>query len=130
MTGMSRVVYAAARDRAFPRFLEHIDKKTGAPNRALAMLFALAMVTLSIFYFLNVNLETALLIPSGAAISIYVVGSGSGIRLLKEKGAKGALPWISLVASFIILPFVGVLLSVTAVVVVLALFYAVYTSHH
>ena len=80
MTGMSRVIYAAARDSAFPRFLEHIDKKTGAPNRALAMLFLLAMVTLSIFYFLNVNLETALLIPSGAAISIYVIGSGSGIK--------------------------------------------------
>ena len=34
------------------------------------------MVTLIIFYFLNVDLETALLIPSGAAIVVYVIGSG------------------------------------------------------
>ena len=28
MTGMSRVVYAAAKDGAFPKFLDNVDKRT------------------------------------------------------------------------------------------------------
>ncbi|MDA4112007.1 MAG: amino acid permease, partial [Thaumarchaeota archaeon] len=96
MTGMSRVVYSAAKDRAFPKFLDHVDRKTSAPNRALAVLFGSAIIVLIIFYFLNVDLETALLIPSGAAILVYVIGSCAGIKLLKDRGAKKLFPVISL----------------------------------
>ncbi len=127
MTGMSRVVYAAAKDGAFPRFLDHIDRRTAAPNRALLTLFGSAMVTLVLFYFLNVELETALLIPSGAAIVVYVIGSGAGMKLLKTTGVLKALPGISLIISLIILPFVGPLLSVSLIIAALALVYAWYS---
>jgi amino acid efflux transporter len=128
MTGMSRVVYAAARDGAFPKFLDHLDVKTGSPNRALVMLFGSAVVVLIVFYFLNVDLETALLIPSGAAIIVYVIGSASGVRLLKEKSVKRILPVISLAISLLVLPFIGVLLSGSIVVMILALVYATYVA--
>jgi len=70
------------------------------------------------------DLETALLIPGGAAILVYIIGSASGIRLLGERGWRRALPWISLILSIVLLPFVGVaaigsiLASLTALVYV------------
>ena len=125
MTGMSRVVYAAAKDGAFPQFLDHLNRKTSAPDRALEMLFGASMAVLVIFYFLNVDLETALLIPSGAAILVYVFGSSAGIKLLKT---RKVLPGISLGISLVVLPFVGPLLAVSLIVAVLAFVYAKYAG--
>jgi amino acid efflux transporter len=104
--GMSRVIYAAARDGCFPATLTHINKKNSVPDRSLIMLSGSSFIMLSVYYFLKVDLQTALLIPSGAAIIIYIMGSASGIRLLPGKKGK-ALAWISLVFSAAILPFVG-----------------------
>ena len=60
------------------------------------------------YYFFQVNLQTALLIPSGAAILIYIIGSAAGIRLLGDKGWQRIFPWISLILSIVLLPFVGI----------------------
>ncbi|MGA2791550.1 MAG: hypothetical protein ABSF00_12390, partial [Candidatus Bathyarchaeia archaeon] len=73
---------------------------------------------------LNVDLETALLIPSGAAIIVYVIGSVAGIKLLKGRKGGEILPWVSLAISLAILPFVGVLLSISLVFAVLGLTYS------
>ena len=125
MTGMARVAYAASKDGALPRYLDHLDSRTGAPNRALASLFFSAMAVLVVFYLLNVDLETALLITSGAAIFVYVIGSAAGAKLLRGRtGGKTILPWISLVISLAVLPFVGVLLGASLVVVVVAWLYS------
>ncbi len=126
MTGMSRVIYAASKDGALPSFLDKLDPKTRAPSRALIALFSSSMLALVVFYFLNVDLETALLIPSGAAIIIYVIGSSAGIKLMRGNRTKSILAGISLAISLIILPFVGVLLGASFVTIVLALIYAVY----
>ncbi|MGA8856707.1 MAG: amino acid permease [Candidatus Bathyarchaeia archaeon] len=124
MTGMSRVIYSVARDGGFPKYLANVDGRTGAPTRSLTLLSGLALSVIGIFYFLNVDLETALLIPSGAAIIVYVIGSVAGIKLLKGRRGGRILPWISLAISLAILPFVGVLLSVTLVFAVLGLTYS------
>jgi amino acid efflux transporter len=123
MTGMSRVIYSVARDGGFPKYLAKLDGRTGAPRRSLTLLSGCALSVIGIFYFMNVDLQTALLIPSGAAIVIYVIGSIAGIKLLKGRRGGGVLPWISLAISLAVLPFVGVLLSVTLVFAVLGLTY-------
>jgi len=122
--GMSRVVYAVAKGGGFPKVLVNVDASTGVPNRALIMLSGLALGSLFGYYFLNISLQTALLIPSGAAILVYVLGSAAGIKLLKESGLKRLLPWISFTISIVILPFVGVLLSASIVMIVLSLLYS------
>jgi len=81
------------------------------------------MALIGLFYFFNATLETALLIPSGAAILVYVVGSASGIKLLHGKGWGGLLPWISLGVSLIMLPFVGVFLLISIAVAIAGLLY-------
>jgi amino acid efflux transporter len=80
------------------------------------------MITLVVSYFLSIDLQTALLIPSGAAILVYVIGSASGVKLLKRGRAK-LFPWISLAVSVIMLPFVGPVLIVSATVGLLGLYY-------
>ncbi len=107
--GMSRVIYAAARDGGFPRYLHHLNGKTGVPDRSLVMLFGMSMLTLGVYFYTEINLETALLIPSGAAILVYVIGSAAGIKLLKGHEERNIFAWISLVMALAILPFVGVL---------------------
>jgi amino acid efflux transporter len=105
-SGMSRVIYAAAKDGSFPGALTHINEKNSVPDRSLIMLSGSSFIMLSIYYFLKVDLKTALLIPSSAAIIIYILGSAAGIRLLTGKKGK-ALAWMSLIFSAAILPFVG-----------------------
>ena len=124
MTGMSRVIYSTARDGGFPKFLANVDRRTGAPSRSLALLSGLAFFVIAAFYFLNVDLETALLIPSGAAIAVYVVGSIAGIKLLRGDRRSRILPWISLAITLVIMPFVGPLLSVTLVFALAGLAYS------
>jgi len=119
--GFGRVVYAAAREGDLPRSLAVIDAKTGAPRRALAALFVLAMVSMVAFYVLRIDIESAFLATSGAAIFAYVVGSLSGAKLLKERGARRLLPWISLIVSLAILPFIGVLLVDSVAIVVVGM---------
>ena len=106
-TGISRVIYATAKDRGLPKLLDRINTKTQVPDRSLMLLLGLSWLTLLLFYVFNVDLETELLIPSGAAILVYIIGSSSGIRLLKVKSAKKLFPWISLAISIIMLFFVG-----------------------
>ncbi len=122
--GMSRVVYAVARGGGFPKAIAKVNPSNGVPNRAIIMVSGLALVSIFGYYFLNINdLQTALLIPSGAAILVYVFGSAAGIRLLGGKGWKRVLPWISFAISVAILPFVGVLLAASIVFMGLSLLY-------
>ena len=119
--GMSRVIYAVARDGGFPQFLHHLNPKTGVPDRSLVMLFGLSMLVLSLYFFAGVDLETALLIPSGAAILVYVIGSAAGIKLLRGGEHRSIFPWLSLIMSIAILPFVGLLALVPVITALAAL---------
>jgi amino acid efflux transporter len=105
--GMSRVVLAVAKDRGFPAWLDYVDKKTGTPTKSLMMLSGLSLAMLTFYYFFDVDLQTALLIPSGSAILVYVIGSAAGVKLLSDRGWRRTLPWISLILSIVLLPFVG-----------------------
>jgi amino acid efflux transporter len=111
--GFSRVFYAAARDGGFPRRLATIDPRTGVPRRALVVLMGGALASLLVFYAFGGSIESAFLATSGAAIIAYVIGSAAGIRLLRERGARRALPWISLLVSLGLIPFIGPLLGIS-----------------
>jgi amino acid efflux transporter len=126
--GMSRVFYATARDGGFPRVLAHIDPRTRAPSRVLLMMFGVVTVVFAVYYLLSIDLATGLLLASGAAIALYIIGSAAGIRLRPSLGsAKRALTWLpvcSLAISVIVLPFIGWPLVATLVVIAIALAYA------
>jgi amino acid efflux transporter len=108
-TGMSRVILAVARDGGLPKVLDYIDPRSGSPTRSLTMLSSLALCMLTVYYFFDVDLQTALLIPSGSAILVYIIGAAAGIRLLRDPKSNRIYPWISLVIAIAVLPFVGML---------------------
>ena len=126
--GMGRVVYAAALDGNLPRFLGTVDPKTGVPRRALVALFVLIVAALAVYYIANVNVQTAFLATSGAAVLTYVVGSAAGVKLLRGGKVRTALPWVSLAVSVIILPFIGTLLAASIPVAVLGFLYGRFRS--
>jgi amino acid efflux transporter len=122
--GMSRVALAVARDGALPSAFARVSDSTGAPWGSLTLLTGQALVMLAIYYALDVDLQTALLIPSGAAVLVYIIGSAAGIKLLGARGVKRSLPWISLAISIAVLPFVGPLAFVALVTGGAALLYS------
>lgn len=105
--GMSRVALAVARDGALPRVFARVSRTTGAPAGSLTLLTGQSLAMLVVYYVFDIDLQTALLIPSGAAVLIYIIGSAAGMKLLKVQGVKKSLPWMSLVISVAVLPFVG-----------------------
>jgi amino acid efflux transporter len=126
-TGMSRVFYAVSKDGGFPSTLSHIDQRTRVPDRAMIALVSCMIPLFIAYYFLRINLETALLIPSGAAIIVYVIGLLSAIKILSKDKSTGlrlkVLPWISLTVSLVVTPFVGIWLFASALAITGALIY-------
>jgi len=126
-TGVSRLLYAAARDGGLPHFLNHLNRRTRVPDRVLLGLISSYAVVLAIYYFSQVDLETALLVPSGAAILVYVIGSAAGVKILGQSSGRTrmnlALPLAALAISVVVLPFIGPLLVFSLVVVLLAVGY-------
>ena len=126
-TGVSRLLYAVARDGGMPRTLDHLNLRTKVPDRVLIALLTSYALVLVIYYFTQVDLETALLVPSGAAILVYVVGSAAGVKILGSSAphSRGELilPLSSLAISLIVLPFIGPLLAASLAVVVAAVVY-------
>jgi uncharacterized membrane protein YoaK (UPF0700 family) len=72
-------------------------------------------------------LETALLVSSGAAILVYVVGSAAGVKILRQLNSRPrmnfVLPLAALAISLVVLPFIGPVLVLSLVVVLLAVVY-------
>ncbi|MFY9716910.1 MAG: amino acid permease [Thermoplasmata archaeon] len=119
-TGMSRVTYVTARDGGFPGVMARLDARTQAPSRALLTLFLSEAAVFALYYFANVSLATALLVASGAAIVVYIIGSAAGVRIYTREGLPGRstrwLAIISLGVSVAVLPFVGWPVAAAAVV--------------
>src|SRR5438128_1893927 len=116
VAGMARVYYAAARDGVFPRTLATVDRRTGVPHHALVFLIVLVLVSLLAFYLVDVDFVTAFLMARGAAVLTYVIGSIAGIRRLNERGMRRVLPWISLLVSVALLPFIGPFLAASVAI--------------
>ena len=126
-TGMSRVLYATARDGGLPAALTHLHPRTAVPDRVLLTMFGGIAAVFAFYYVADVSLATALLVASGAAISVYVVGSAAGLRLRPTIGTTGrsarGLAAVSLGISLVVAPFIGLPLLASLAVIVAALVY-------
>lgn len=122
--GLARVIFAAARDGGFPAQFAKVDARTGVPGRSLLLLLTLCTTSLVAYYFLGFDIQSGFLAVSGAAILVYVIGSGAGVKLLQESRARRLLPWASLLVSLTILPFIGAPLAVGLVGALVGIAYA------
>lgn len=103
--GVSRLVYALARDRGMPSVLSRLNKHA-APARALLILFAGAAATLTLIALLGAQLDQLFLVSGAGFIALYILGSGSAVKLLKIRGLKRVFPYVTLIVSIVVFTFV------------------------
>ncbi|MEM3637716.1 MAG: APC family permease [Conexivisphaerales archaeon] len=124
-TGISRVVYAASKDGFLPARLSRVNSKYRTPDAALATICFGAIIMLVAYYVFDLTLQEALFLTNGIGICVYIIGSASGIKLLKERGVRRLYPWLSLLLSITLVAFVGTYsLAVIACVILLSFLYA------
>src|SRR5208337_1246349 len=104
--GVSRLVYALARDRSMPTPLSALNNRN-APARALILLFTGSAMSLSIDAFLGAKLGQLFLLSGAGFMALYILGSASAVKLLKLRGVLRVFPYITLLVSIIVFAFVG-----------------------
>lgn len=105
--GVSRLVYALARDRSMPQALAKLNKHA-APNRALLILFTGAATVLLLIAIVGAQVEPLFLISGAGFTALYILGSASAVKLLKLTGLKRVFPYLTLAVSIIVFSFVGI----------------------
>jgi len=103
--GVSRLVYALARDRSMPFALYKLNRKA-APARALLILFAGAAVSLCIDALFSAKLDDLFLISGSGFTALYILGSAAAVRLLRLRGLERFFPYATLIVSIIVFMFV------------------------
>jgi amino acid efflux transporter len=103
--GVSRLVYALARDKSMPSFLFKLNKRA-APAKALLILFSGSAVSLLLIALGHVQLDQLFLISGAGFTALYILGSASAVKLLKLHGLKRAFPYVSLIVSLVVFIFV------------------------
>jgi amino acid efflux transporter len=121
--GVSRLVYALARDRSMPSALYKLNKHA-APARALLILFVGAATTLSLIALVNAQLDQLFLISGAGFTALYILGSGAAVKLLKLPGLKRVFPYVTLAVSIIVFTFVREYVIFPLAIAALSLFWA------
>jgi len=104
--GVSRLVYALARDRSMPSALSSLNKRA-APARALLLLFTGSAISLCLDALIGAKIDQLFLVSGAGFIALYILGSGAAVKLLKLQGLKRIFPYVSLIVSIVVFIFVG-----------------------
>jgi len=103
--GVSRLVYALARDRSMPSSLSRLNKHA-APARALLILFAGSATSLLLIALVGAPIDQLFLLSGAGFTALYILGSASAVKLLQLQGLKRSFPYVSLIASIVVFFFV------------------------
>jgi amino acid efflux transporter len=103
--GVSRLVYALARDRSMPYSLYSLNKHA-TPSRALITLFSGASISLLLVALTHAQLEQLFLLSGAGFTALYILGSGAAVKLLKLQGLKRIFPCLTLIVSIVVFTFV------------------------
>ncbi len=103
--GVSRLVYALARDKSMPSSLCSLNRHA-APARALLFLFVGATTGLLLIALAGIQLDQLFLISGAGFTALFILASGSAVKLLKLQGLKRIYPYVSLGASISVFAFV------------------------
>ena len=104
--GVSRLVYALARDRGLPSAFSALNKHA-APARALFFLFTGSAMSLCLDAIIGAKLDQLFLVSGAGFTALYILGSAAAIKLLKLGGLKRVFPYVSFIVSIVVFIFVG-----------------------
>jgi amino acid efflux transporter len=119
--GVSRLVYALARDRSMPSVLYKLNKQA-APARALVILFVGSAISLCIDALFSAKLDELFLISGAGFTSLYILSSASAVKLLRLHGLERVFPYVTLLVSITVFIFVRqyALFPITILILALA----------
>jgi amino acid efflux transporter len=126
--GVSRLVYALARDRSMPLALSALNNRN-APARALILLFTGSAISLTIDAFIGAKLGQLFLLSGAGFMALYILGSASAVKLLKLRGALRVFPYITLLVSIIVFAFVGEYALFPVSISIVALLWTTWKRH-
>jgi amino acid efflux transporter len=127
--GVSRLVYALARDRSMPSALSKLNSNA-APARALLILFTGSAISLSLIALLSAQLDQLFLLSGAGFIALYILSSGAAIKLLKLRGLKRAFPFLTLATSIVVFLFVREYALFPLAICGISILWARWRAHH
>jgi amino acid efflux transporter len=116
----SRLGYALGRDGALPAILSRVSGR-GVPVVSVLVVGAIGWLGLLLAYVREWGAEAFLVMPTSLVIVVYLVGMGSGVRLLS--GHDRLLAAIAALLCVAIMPFAGVTLAIPLAVAAAACAY-------
>ena len=126
--GTARLGAALARDGSLPAWLAQGSAPGAVPRRALLVVTAGSLTTLTVIGFLGARLESTLLVVTGAFTLVYVVGTAAALRLLPRATAAWKCAAVSFVATLALLVLTGRHILVTLGIAVGALVWSLLTE--
>ncbi len=127
MGGVSKLIQVLSTNGGIPKIFSVQNSRTGSASASISLLVLLSSLSLLLYWFIDASITTAFLTVSGIGVLTYIIGSGSGIRLLHLEGSMRTLPWISLLMSIAILAFIGEVILVAISVFIVSLIYSFLT---
>ncbi|WP_245867505.1 L-methionine/branched-chain amino acid exporter YjeH [Sporomusa silvacetica DSM 10669] len=107
VAGFSRLVYAQARQGAFPAFFSGLHPVFQTPHRVLWSLVPCFSFVLFVIHHFNVNLAAFIQFPSAIFIALYIIGMASAIKLLGKSENSRYCAIISFISCVIVYGFTG-----------------------
>jgi amino acid efflux transporter len=126
--GVSRLVYALARDRSLPSAFSALNKHA-APARALLLLFTGSAISLCLDALVEAKLDQLFLVSGAGFTALYILGSGAAVKLLKLRRLKRAFPYVSLIVSIVVFTFVGEYALFPLAITALSLLWVRFKAH-
>ena len=105
--GTARLGAALARDGSLPGWLAEGSAPGAVPRRALLVVTAGSLTTLTVIGVVGARLESTLLVVTGAFTLVYVVGTAAALRLLPRGTAAWRCAAVSFVATLALLVLTG-----------------------
>jgi amino acid efflux transporter len=95
--GGARLGAALGRDGALPAWFAHGSSAGEVPRRSMAVVTVYSLATLAVIAIFGLQLESTLLLVTGAFTLVYVVGTAAAIKLLP----RSTWVWRGAVVSFV-----------------------------
>lgn len=108
--GAAKLGAALGRDGALPSWLAHGSEAGGVPRRSLLTLASLTLGVLTLTGVAHVQVESLVLMATGAFVVVYILGTAAALRLLEAGswGRRAAL--LALVFDILLLATTGLYL--------------------
>ncbi|MBL3822269.1 amino acid permease [Bacillus sp. BSL6] len=127
IASMGRLGYSLGKEEVAPRYLAHINKKRETPTNAVKVVGYIAIIGLLISFVCHISIDKIVLIPNSLGIVTYIVGTGAGMKLIKNKLGK-IFSIVAFTCCVVVYPFIGGVILIPVAVAFICLCYVRFSS--